>query len=111
MEGCLLGVRLDDFKLRVLDDEMFAATPGPSKDHKALARGDHFLDEMDVIPTADDLAAQGVCIGFLERYIKHFDDVPANANRFVGFLARETVEFAPVFIAPGEVGEQVFKGV
>ena len=122
VDGFLLRVRLDDFEFRVLHNELFAAPPGPPIDHQPLALGDHFFHEVDVVPAADDLPAQGVGVHLGKRHIEHetppletarggFEDVATDADRLVAFLAREAVELPPILITPGEVGEQVFKRV
>src|SRR6266498_3991996 len=110
---------LDHFELRKIHANSLPAETWLSKDNNTLAGGDHFLLVMQVEPSTHQRLAQSICLRLLERGLKNFfpsakttqrrfNYLTAKTDRNIAFLAWKTRELGAIFVAAGEMSEQVF---
>src|SRR5262249_28081722 len=95
-----LLVILDDFELRMVHANSLSAQARLAKDHHALTGDDHFLNVMQIEPSAHQRLAQSVWVRFLQRGLENFlptaetpqrclDHFPAKADRNITFFTRK----------------------
>jgi hypothetical protein len=84
----------------------------------ALPGHDHFLHIMQIEPPAHERLTESICLRFLQGSLKNLfpsaetaqrglDHLAAKTNRNLAFLARKMRELSAIFVAPGEMREQI----
>ncbi len=113
----LLRVVLDDFELRMRDDDIRAGELRPPVDDERVPLRDHFLHPRRIEPPAHEPPAERTRVFLLQQDVEHplpAADPPqrrlfhnaAHAHRAVAGLGGETVELRAILVAPWKVHEQ-----
>ena len=111
-------VVLDHLELRVIHADPLALELRLAKNDQSLPCRDHLLHVVQIEPAQGDRLAERVSLRLLQRRFENllpaaethhacFRDLATDAERGVAFIARKAGEFAPVFVAPRIVRQQI----
>src|SRR5437879_7575245 len=104
----LLLVVLNHFKFRMIHANSVSPEPRLAKDDELLSSGDHFLDVVQIKPSADERLTERVRVRFLQCRLKNlfptaetperrFDQFSGQTDRQVTLLARQLRKLRSIF--------------
>ena len=113
-------VIFDHLKFGMVHANSFAPQFRLSENDQLLPGRDHLLHVMQIEPAQGERLTQSIRVRFLQRGLKDFfpaaeskhprlGHFAAQTDRRIAFLAREFRKLMPIFVAPREMREQIFR--